>query len=217
LQLCAEPLQKFRRAAEGHGPIQPPANLRERVQTYCDPLPFWYPALDDTDLPLNAVTQRPMPMYHAWHSQNAWLRQILSKNRLYVHRLTAERLGLADGDWVEVGGRNGRVRCRIRISAGVNPETVWTWNAIGKRAGAWNLDPKAPEAEEGFLLNHLIAELLPDGRLSNSDPVTGQAAWYDLRIRIDKVEGPARTEPHFEPLAPPKGIRRRPAILRWNP
>ncbi len=22
---------------------------------------------------------------------------------------------------------------------GVNPDTVWTWNAIGKRAGAWNL------------------------------------------------------------------------------
>ena len=25
---------------------------------------------------------------------------------------------------------------------GVNPDTVWTWNAIGKRAGAWNLAPQ---------------------------------------------------------------------------
>ena len=24
---------------------------------------------------------------------------------------------------------------------GVNPDTVWTWNAIGKRSGAWDLDP----------------------------------------------------------------------------
>ena len=44
---------------------------------------------------------------------------------------------------------------------GCNPDTVWTWNAIGKRAGAWNLDPKASEAKRGFLLNHVISELLP--------------------------------------------------------
>jgi anaerobic selenocysteine-containing dehydrogenase len=217
LQLYVEPLQKFRRAAEGHGPVQPPEHLRRRVATDCDPLPFWHPALDETDLPLAAVTQRAMPMYHSWHSQNAWLRQILSKNHLYVHRATAERLGLADGDWVEIEGRSGAVRAPIRLSSAVNPDTVWTWNAIGKRTGAWNLDPAAPEGVEGFLLNHLIADLLPDGRLSNSDPVTGQAAWYDLRIKLRKVEGAAETAPRFEPLTPPEGLARRPTIVRWNP
>ena len=89
---------------------------------------------------------------------------------------------------------------------GVNPDTVWTWNAIGKRAGAWNLDGDAPEATRGFLLNHLIAELLPerDGgyRFSNSDPVTGQAAWYDLRVRIEKAAADEahETSPRFEPI-----------------
>jgi hypothetical protein len=89
---------------------------------------------------------------------------------------------------------------------GVNPDTVWTWNAIGKRAGAWGLDPEAPEATRGFLLNHLIADLEPeqaDGyRYSNSDPITGQAAWYDLRVRIEKVGAleARQTWPQFEPL-----------------
>jgi anaerobic selenocysteine-containing dehydrogenase len=214
LQLYAEPLQKFRRAAQGHGPIQPPEHLRERVATYCDPLPFWYPALEESELPLAAVTQRPMPMYHSWHAQNAWLRQILSKNHLYIHRDTAERLGLADGDWVEIESRNGKVRAPVRLSSGVNPDTVWTWNAVGKRDGAWNLEPAAPEAAESFLLNHLIAELLPDGRLSNSDPVTGQAAWYDLRVRLRRIEGAGETAPRFEPLVPPAGLARRPTIVR---
>ena len=76
----------------------------------------------------------------------------------------------------------------------LNPNTVWTWNAIGKRKGAWALDAEAPEATKGFLLNHLIHELLPpkgDGlRWSNSDPVTGQAAWYDLRVRVERTENP---------------------------
>ena len=38
------------------------------------------------DYPLHAITQRPMPMYHSWGSQNAWLRQILARNFLYMNR-----------------------------------------------------------------------------------------------------------------------------------
>jgi sulfite dehydrogenase (quinone) subunit SoeA len=87
----------------------------------------------------------------------------------------------------------------------VNPNTVWTWNAIGRRGGAAALAPDAPEATRGFLLNHLITELLPEReggyRFSNSDPVTGQAAWYDLRVRIEKaVDGADLSEPHFQPI-----------------
>src|SRR5690606_2211817 len=37
LQLYAEPLQKFRLAAQGHGERQPPEEHRERVATYFDP------------------------------------------------------------------------------------------------------------------------------------------------------------------------------------
>ena len=79
---------------------------------------------------------------------------------------------------------------------------LWTWNAIGKRSGAWNLSPDAPEAKKGFLLNHVISELLPPKenghRYSNSDPVTGQAAWYDLRVRIEKAEPEDEvTQPQF--------------------
>jgi hypothetical protein len=76
----------------------------------------------------------------------------------------------------------------------VNGSTLWTWNAIGKRAGAWALDKDAPEATRGFLLNHLIDELLPpkgDGRRwANSDPITGQAAWFDLAGVDPQGSGP---------------------------
>ena len=89
--------------------------------------------------------------------------------------------------------------------AALNENTVWTWNAIGKRKGAWALDEGASEATTGFLLNHLISELLPDKgdgqRLSNSDPVTGQAAWFDLRVRIENVGPRATSEPGFEPIS----------------
>jgi anaerobic selenocysteine-containing dehydrogenase len=182
--------------------------LRERVEKYFDPLPFWYAPLESeaTDLarfPLAAVTQRPMAMYHSWDSQNAWLRQIHGENYLYMNPLMAAEQGIADGSWIYVESQWGRVRCMARFSETVEPGTVWTWNAIGKAAGAWNLGPGANEAQRGFLLNHLITDELPGGeqaasRLSNSDPVTGQAAWYDVRVRIYPAEADARhTLPQF--------------------
>jgi anaerobic selenocysteine-containing dehydrogenase len=127
---------------------------------------------------------------------------------------------LAEEDWVWLSSHHGRIRVPIKLMDGVNPDTVWTWNAIGKRAGAWNLDPGAPEFRKGFLLNHLISELLPsDGgyRYANADPITGQAAWYDLRVRIDRVvPGEAgTTAPSFKILEHPASLGRPPGILRY--
>ncbi len=193
LALYSDTLQTFRLAAQGKtAGRQPPAHLRERIATYFDPLPFWYPPLEDAavDLarfPLNAITQRPMAMYHAWDSQNAWLRQIHSHNYLHVNPRTAEAAGIADGGWCWVESEWGQVRCMVRYSEAVEPGTVWTWNAIGKADGAWQLAPGADEARKGFLLNHLISDELPfgaAGTISNSDPITGQAGWYDVRVRI---------------------------------
>ena len=219
-QLYLEPLQKFRLAAEGHGAVQPPDTHRARIKRYFDPLPFWYEPfetgmVDERAYPMHAITQRPMAMYHSWGSQNAWLRQIHASNRLFMNRARGAALGVGDDDWVWISSSIGRVKAQVRLMEGVNPDTVWTWNAIGKRAGAWALDADAPEATKGFLLNHLISELLPprEGgyRYSNSDPITGQAAWYDLRVRVEKAPpGEAHESwPHFRPLGAPPGSGQR--------
>jgi hypothetical protein len=102
----------------------------------------------------------------------------------------------------------------------VEPGTVWTWNAIGKAAGAWNLSPEANESKQGFLLNHLISEELPrhdaGEHVSNSDPVTGQAAWYDVRVRIYKAEaGTHDTWPQFPAVPPAPGTTPRRAWQQY--
>ncbi len=204
-QLYSEVLQKFRLAGEGHGKVQPPERLRARVVMAFDPLPTWYApfegeGIDQSRFPHHAITQRPMAMYHSWGSQNAWLRQIHTKNPLYVPAAICDEEGLRDGDWAWVESWHGKIKVQVARMEALNSSTMWTWNAIGKRRGAWALDKDAPEAKKGFLLNHLINELLPpkgDGhRWANSDPVTGQAAWYDLRVRIEKAEaGDEVTEP----------------------
>ncbi|MEO5595691.1 MAG: molybdopterin-dependent oxidoreductase [Lysobacteraceae bacterium] len=237
MQLYSETLQKFRLAAQGFGDVQPPETERERVATYFDPLPIWYepfegaqltvrgesvepPRVDiDSDhpstssgrteppFPLSAVTQRPMFMYHSWGSQNAWLRQLATRNWLYVHPDTAKKYGIADEDWIRVTSHVGQMQVQAKCVSNMQPDTAWTWNAIGRRRGAARLAKDAPEAAEGFLLNHLISDRTPRGDYANADPVTGQAAWFDLRVRIEPLAAAtsatstSQAQPQFPPLA----------------
>ncbi|MDX2484831.1 MAG: molybdopterin oxidoreductase family protein [Pseudodonghicola sp.] len=219
-QLYVEPLRKFQRAAEGHGEHQPPEHLRDRLKTVMDPLPIWYETdqQGNAGFTVNALTQRPMAMYHSWGSQNAWLRQLHGHNPLYVPTRLMRDHGLRDGDWAKVTSPHGEITVPVMEMAALNDATVWTWNAIGKRKGAWALKEDAPEATRGFLLNHLIHELLPpkgDGlRWANSDPITGQAAWFDLKVKIEKVTPPDESQPAFAPLTSPVG--QGPDHLEWK-
>jgi hypothetical protein len=84
------------------------------------------------------------------------------------------------------------------------------------------LKPDAEEAERGFLLNHAISELLPPDasgtRWLNADPITGQAAWFDLRVRVRKCP-PAEAglaSPQFAVLPPPPGLPPAPHVLSYG-
>ena len=222
-QLYVEPMRRFQLAAEGHGERQPPDYLRERIKATLDPLPIWYPPFEDShvdpeEYPVHALTQRPMAMYHSWGGQNAWLRQIHGHNPLYLPTKLMALHNLKDGDWATVKSVHGAITVPVAHMAALNENTVWTWNAIGKRKGAWALGEKGSEATKGFLLNHLIHELLPpkgDGlRWANSDPITGQAAWFDLRVKIAKATSPNESQPTFDALKSPVGVG--PAELTWK-
>ena len=197
LQIYSEEMQKFALAADGYGKKKPPRHMSKRIKNYFRPIPKWYQPIeekfaDSKKFNLNAITQRPPHMYHSWGSQNAWLRQITNRNYLYISELVANEKNLKDNDWIWVESYFSKIKVQCKIMKGVNKYTVWTWNAIGKRKGSWNLDPKSPEAEKGFIINHIIPDLLPkkeDGyNYSNSDPITGQAAWYDLKVNIYKCK-----------------------------
>jgi anaerobic selenocysteine-containing dehydrogenase len=115
LQFYAETLQRFRLAAQGHGTRQPPERDRARVERFFDPLPFWYASLGDDAAdayPLSAITQRPMFMYHSWGSQYRWLRQIATRNALYLHPDTAR------------GSSASSIRCRSGMRR--SPKTMRT-------------------------------------------------------------------------------------------
>ena len=227
-QIYAEEIQKFRLAAEGFGDLQPPDRLRDQYLKCFTPLPTWYEPfegllIDQSEFPIHALTQRPMAMYHSWGSQNPWLRQIHGHNPLFISAVLADSLNVKTGDWVWVRSHHGKIKVPCAVMEALNANTVWTWNAIGKRKGAWQLATDAPEAKKGFLLNHIISELLPsrgDGlRWSNSDPITGQAAWYDLRVSVEKVVDEDDDQclyPDFPAQQSPAGLEPAPETVRYG-
>ena len=73
----------------------------------------------------------------------------------------------------------------------------------------------------GFWTQHAISEWLPaqEGfRLANADPVTGQAAWYDLRVRIEKAAPmeAGETAPRPAALRAPPDMPAAPELVRYN-
>ncbi|SFV52998.1 Anaerobic dimethyl sulfoxide reductase chain A [hydrothermal vent metagenome] len=228
MEVYSETLQKFNLAGQGlyDGPCPTDEVSKKRLTSYFTPFPTFYKPLEvdminEEEYPFSTTTQRPMFMYHSWDSQNAWLRQIMAQNRLFMNRKKAISMGISDDSWVWVESENGKIKVQVRLMEGVEENTIWTWNAIGKQSGAWGLKADANEATKGFLLNHLISELLPkkesQREMTNSDPVTGQAAWYDTRVKIYlATDGEEKSYPQFDTIKPIPNAKKQPSVLRYQ-
>ena len=61
--------------------------------------------------------------------------------------------------------------------------------------------PDSDNVQAAIAVNHLISDLTPNGDYANADPVTGQAAWFDLRVSIRRADAQAgASQPQFKPL-----------------
>jgi len=118
-----------------------------------------------------------------------------------MHSDTGARNDIGDEDWITRTAHHGGITVQAKFASNGQPDTVWTWSAIGKRRRAWRLAKDAPEGDKGFLMNHLISDITPRGDYANADPVTGQAAWFDLRVSIRRAGDAAdESQPQFAPL-----------------
>ena len=128
--------------------------------------PFEEAAIETRDFPLHALTQRPMAMYHSWGSQNAWLRQIHGAQsplhqprRRPAARPRRRRLGLGRSA-ITAGSR-----CQVKADGRRQPGhrlDLERHRQARAAPGTWTR--RRAEARKGFLLNHLISELLPPKR-----------------------------------------------------
>jgi len=131
------------------------------------------------EYPLVLTTGGRIPFYfNSEHRQLAKLRRAYPDPRAVIHPETAARHGIAEGDWMWIETRRGRIRQRARLSDGIDPRVV------SAEHGWWFPDEPAPEY--GIWKSNV--NVLTD----HGPPYDPQMGTYQLRgllCRVGRVEG----------------------------
>ncbi len=183
-----------------------------------DPLPIYAPIPDHHR---KLMAEHLIMISFKWNVHNAhrsmqskWLCEIVHSNPAWLHPETARRLGLAEGDWVEVtsyrpmdsqvphddGTVMGRMKVPVHITEGVHPLVVAISHNNGRQQGGRVATGKTSSvASEGFgsAIDLDIEKNLKWSRdrsvAQNSlipiypDPRSGQQAYHDTLVTLRKV------------------------------
>lgn len=179
------------------------------------PLPLYEP-IPDHQKPL--ADDQLIMISFKWNVHNAhrtmqsmWLQEIQHTNPAWIHPQAATKLGIKDGDWVEVTGYRpnnpkvphgdgsvcGTLKTRVRVTEGVHPQVLaishnsgrWVGGPIASRTGAAELPGYGAESPRPKNIWWKQEVSTPQNNLLpiHPDPVTGQQAFNDTIVRIRKV------------------------------
>jgi thiosulfate reductase/polysulfide reductase chain A len=156
-----------------------------------DPLPFYEeppespvstPGLTKQYPLILSTGGRFMPMFHSEHRQlGIGMRERHPEPLMDIHLETARKFGIAEGDWVWIETRRGRIKQKARFNSGILPTVV------NVEAGWWF--PEMPGAEPSlhglWESNANVLTAIDDEFL---DPLTGGWASRALLCKVYKVE-----------------------------
>jgi anaerobic selenocysteine-containing dehydrogenase len=153
-----------------------------------DPLPVYRePAigpLTRPDLaerfPLVLTCSKLTQFCHTQHRQIPMLRKQVPEPYLEIHPETAKRLGIAQGEWVEVESLLGRVRLKAKVTTGIHPRVVATqhgWWEPCEELGLPGYDPFGPE---GANINLAVGN-------DAIDPISGSVPHRSYLCAVRKI------------------------------
>jgi len=145
-----------------------------------DPIPNWKPPLVMPDVSKGEF--RLINGRQAYHTQTNTTRNpyllALTKayhaDRLWINRRVAERMGLKEGDWVEVRSEAGTGRAQVHLTEAIHPEAVFIYAPYG------SLAKDHPGRNFGFS----FMTLLPKHKL---DPAAGIAYTHEIIVTLRKI------------------------------
>lgn len=149
-----------------------------------DPLPSYADLLDASgglseDFPFLLTSAKDPVYFHSAYRQLASLRKISSEPVVAVAPETAERLHIAEGDWVWIRTSKGKIRQRAHLSAGMDPRVI-------SASYGWWFPERGPEDLFGWAESNLNI-------LTHADPPYNPlVASLNLRgipCNLERIEG----------------------------
>lgn len=127
------------------------------------------------DYPYTLITGRRLPgFFHTENRQVSWLRALHPDPVVEIHPETARREGIADGDWVVIESRRGKVRQRAKLFDGMDPRVV------SAEHGWWF--PENSDSGHGWAASNI--NILTDNAYDTCDPAMGATHVRTLLCRI---------------------------------
>src|SRR5215831_13622446 len=99
-----------------------------------DPLPVYHAPTQVPPGQFRLVLGRRAYFTHANSTNNAWLNQFAPENRLWLNPVSADSLGISDGDLVETKSAVGAVRLKARVTQEIRPDCVFMLHGYGKKS-----------------------------------------------------------------------------------
>lgn len=140
-----------------------------------DPLPAYQPRdwLPSSDYPLYLINWKEANHTHTRTQNNAWLLEIKPSNPLVINPVTAETLGIEDGDEVVIESPYGSATAKARVTRRIHPEVVGLQHGFGHTA--LGRLAKGRGTTDTSL------------RPTKSDPLSGQALHKETCVRIRRA------------------------------
>ena len=139
-----------------------------------DPLPVYESPAQPPPGQFRLILGRKAYFTHANTTNNKWLNSFMPENRLWLHPSSAEAVGVADGDRVEVVSGSGRVKIKVSIKQEIRPDCVFMLHGFGKRSNGQKLVAGVGASD---------AQLLETAW----DKVSGNAALHETFVKVRKV------------------------------
>ena len=138
-----------------------------------DPLPVYHSPAQPPSGMFRLILGRKAYFTHGNSTNNPWLNAFMPENRLSLNPRTAQSLGLADGDLVEVTSAAGAVRLKALITEEIRPDCVFMLHGYGKRS-KWQRLAGAGASD---------AQVLETAW----DKISGNAALHETFVKVRKA------------------------------
>jgi thiosulfate reductase/polysulfide reductase chain A len=139
-----------------------------------DPMPFYYPPQKVPESQFRIVVGRNAYITQGSSTNNALLAELVPENTLWLHPDPAKRLGISQGDTVEVASKVGRERLKVRITEETRMDTVYMDSGFGAISKGLST-----VYGKGACISAVIEDF--------SDEISGNMAMHETMVMVRKV------------------------------